>query len=38
MEIKELKPRQALNKAWLKVNLNRTDMEGLKQISYNYST
>jgi hypothetical protein len=31
MEIKELKPRKALNKAFLKVKPNRTEMEGFKQ-------
>jgi adenine-specific DNA-methyltransferase len=30
MELKELKPRQALNKAFLKVKPNRTEIEGFK--------
>jgi hypothetical protein len=30
MELKELKPRKALNKAFLKVKPNRTDIEGFK--------
>lgn len=30
MELKELKPRKALNKAFLKVKPNRTEIEGFK--------
>ncbi len=30
MEVKELKPRKALNKAFLKVKPNRTEIEGFK--------
>jgi adenine-specific DNA-methyltransferase len=30
MEIKELKPRKALNKAFLKVKPNRSEIEGFK--------
>jgi len=31
MEIKELKPRKALNKAFLKVKPNRTEIESFKR-------
>jgi len=30
MELKELKPKKALNKAFLKVKPNRTEIEGFK--------
>ncbi len=38
MEIKELKPRKALNKAFLKVKPNRTEIEGFKAIPVISST
>ncbi len=38
MILKELKPRKALNKAFLKVKPNRTEMKGSRPISLLYST
>jgi hypothetical protein len=38
MILKELKPRKALNKAFLKVKPNRTEIEVSRPISLLYST